>query len=81
MTGYPAIGVVFGTTPISLAMHLTAIGCAFGSLAVGFIWKLILSTYPDEHKDLEDQKNYMRYLNQKIESLKDRLKTRNDFTR
>jgi len=80
MTGYPALGIIFGTTPITFAMNLTAIFCAFGSLAVGFIWKLTLSTYPGDHEYQRDIK-FIGYVNQKIESLRDRLKTRTNLTR
>lgn len=40
LIGFPVIGVVFSTTPLTLAMQLTAIGCALGSLLVGLLLKL-----------------------------------------
>ena len=81
MTGYPALGIIFGTTPITFAMNLTAIFCAFGSLAVGFIWKLTLSTYPGNHELYDRDKEFIGYIDQKIESIGDLFKTSKDLTR
>ena len=37
MVGYSAFGVIFSTTPLTLGMHLTALGCGLGAWAVGAI--------------------------------------------
>ena len=37
MVGYSRFGTIFSTTPITLGMHLTALGCGLGSWAVGAI--------------------------------------------
>jgi len=45
MVGYPALSSMFMTTPITLGMHLTALGFALGALGVGAASK----TVPVEH--------------------------------
>lgn len=35
MIGYPSLSNMFVTTPITLGMHLTAVGLALGALGVG----------------------------------------------
>ena len=40
MTGYPWICIIFGTTPMTFEMQMTALGCAIGSLLVGLFTKL-----------------------------------------
>lgn len=40
MTGYPAIGYIFGTTQITFAMQMTSLGCGIGVWIVTFFTKL-----------------------------------------
>ena len=39
MTGYPSVGKIFGTTPLTWAMHLTAVGAGLGTFVVAAIAK------------------------------------------
>ena len=54
MTGYPHFCVIFGTTPITFAMQMTALGCALGSLVVGFFTKLT----PYKWTNFYDKQNF-----------------------
>ena len=58
MVGYADLGSIFQTTPLTLGMHLTALGLGIGSLGVAAIAKStgdkLLSIYPTlEEKEQE----------------------------
>jgi len=56
--GYPGIGKIFSTTPLSLGMHLTAFFLGLGSLAVGAAMKKSppawLSVFPTLNETKEE---------------------------
>ena len=40
MVGYPRVGKLFTTTPITFGMHMTAVGLGLGSWALAAIMKV-----------------------------------------
>jgi len=54
MTGYPYFDIIFGTTPITFNMQMTALGCALGSLLVGLFTKLT----PYDWTNIYDKKDF-----------------------
>ena len=44
ITSYPSLCQIFNTTPITFGMHMTALGCATGSLVVGYLLNLSRKT-------------------------------------
>lgn len=55
LVGYTGLGYVFTTTPLTLAMHLTAFGLGLGSLAVGALAKLLPPTWTDALPKVRDE--------------------------
>ena len=40
MVGYPRLGYLFTTTPITFGMHMTAVGLGLGSIALSMLMKI-----------------------------------------
>lgn len=55
LVGYTGLGYVFTSTPLTLAMHLTALGLGLGSLAVGALAKLLPPEWTDPLPKVRDE--------------------------
>ena len=70
MTGYPWICIIFGTTPMTFEMQMTALGCAVGSLLVGLFTKLTPFNWTRAYgaKDFGAPPKFINDLNDKLKS-------------
>ena len=57
LVGYTGLGYVFTTTPLTLSMHLTALGFGVGSLVVGALAKLLPPGWTDKLPRLKDDES------------------------
>ena len=57
LVGYTGLGYVFTTTPLTLSMHLSALGFGLGSLVVGALAKLLPHTWTDKLPKLKDDES------------------------
>lgn len=57
LVGYTGLGYVFTTTPLTLSMHLTALGFGVGTLVVGALAKLLPPGWTDKLPRLKDDES------------------------
>jgi hypothetical protein len=69
LIGYPVLGVIFYTTPITGAMHLTALGLGFGSLLVAAAVKATpyeWTAFMPVIKEVEDENSFTKKLEKNL---------------
>lgn len=69
LIGYPGLGVIFSTTPITGAMHLTTICLGFGSLLVAAAVKVTpygWTAFMPVIKEVEDENSFTKKLEKNL---------------
>lgn len=65
LVGYPSLGLLFSTTPLTVGMHVTALLLGFGSLGVAAAVKATPYEWTDKFpsiKEVDDENSYANKL-------------------